>query len=422
MLRKNYFILLSVIGVVLLSTVFASAQIVNITGRVEMVNEDGTTKPVEGALVEIYQVDVKSGNKSDKTDSKGNFSFVGVPPGAKYFLTISGEGVESAIFNASAGSQNGVFKVKAGDGTKFTEEQVRGANSGGGELTQEQKKKQAELDKKLEEAKAKNARIEKANTIIPKVLKEGNDAFNSKNYDLAIAKYQEGYDISEDFVGSAPVLLNNKAEAYRLRAVDNFNASIKSTDAATKTELKQKAKQDFEASLVDFNKSWLISKNAKPAEITNKENYESVKMNALLGGNKVVGLMIRTDLVAASKGEEAKELVTEYIKAESDKAKSAEAQTNLGRFVFGTGDMDGAIAAYRVAVEMSPKDPEALSGLGLALYSASFEKEELKQESLNYMQYYLDVSPKDHSLRESIEGAVEDLKAQKLKPQKISKN
>ena len=40
MLRKKYFILLSAIGVLLLSTVLASAQIVNITGRVEVEKEN----------------------------------------------------------------------------------------------------------------------------------------------------------------------------------------------------------------------------------------------------------------------------------------------------------------------------------------------------------------------------------------------
>ena len=44
-----------------------------------------------------------------------------------------------------------------------------------------------------------------------RALEEGNQAFNSKNYDIAIVKFEEGYKASPDFVGSAPVLLNNSS-------------------------------------------------------------------------------------------------------------------------------------------------------------------------------------------------------------------
>ena len=85
-------------------------------------------------------------------------------------------------------------------------------------------------------------------------------------------------------------------------------------------------------------------------------------------------------------------------------------------------DYDNAIVEYRKAVEMSPNNADAVGGFGLSLWTMSYGSEDTakKQEALNYMQYYLDIAPKDHKLRDGIEGGVADLKAQKLKPQKIT--
>lgn len=423
MLRKSYFMLLSALGAILLSAVFVQAQIANITGRVEVEKEGGVKETVADALVEIYRTDINTGNKADRTDKDGNFRFVGLPPGATYLLTVSGEGLEPLIIRVKAGMESQVVTVRPGDGTRWTEEQVRSAlTAAGGELTEEQKKQLAELEKRRAEIEARNKRIEASNALIERVLKEGSEAFNKKNYDLAIAKFQEGYEASEDFVGSAPVLLNNKGASLMLRAIDNYNASIKTTDGNERGSLRTQAREDFEEALASYSKSWSILKGAKQADVVDQNVFNKAKIDALTGGKKIIGYMLRTELIAATKGPDAKELSVGYIEMESDKAKKLEAQTNLGRFLLGVGDLDGSMTAYRKAVEMSPKDPDALAGLGLALYSASFEKEELKQESLNYMQLYLDVAPKDHSFRDSIQGAVDDLKAQKLKPQKVSLN
>lgn len=422
MLRKKYFILLSAIGVLLLSTVLASAQIVNITGRVELEKENGEREAVAGALVEIYQLGT-SANKSYTTDDKGVFRFVGVPPGSKYLLTVSGEGVEPVIVPISAGMENQRLTVKAGDGTRYTEEQVRNSTSGGGELTEDQKKELAELEKKRAEIEAKNKRAEEFNTVINRALEEGKAAFNEKNYDLAIIKFQEGFEAGPDFLGSAPSFLNSKALALKQRAVDNYNASVKSKDAAEKQELKKKAGEDFIESLAAVGKSLSLIETGNPEKVDPKI-IAGAKSDALKYGRELVNLMIRTELAEDSVKEEAKSLINAYVEDEKDKNEKMKAQLDLGTFLTRVFDYDGAVEVYRKALEMDKKNYDALSGLGVNLYLASEVNADAdqKQEGLNYMQYYLDNAPKDHSFRESVEGIVDDLKGQKMKPQKISMN
>ena len=425
MFRKNYFTFLLAVSFILSGVIFASAQIVNITGSVMMTKEDGTKEAVPGALVEIYNTGKSSGLRSDKTDKKGGFSFVGVPPGAEFLVSVSGEGLEPVIVPMKAGMENQVITVNPGDGTHYTEEQVRAAPSnaggGGGGLSEDDKKKQEELEKKIAETKAKNERIKNANAIIDKSIKEGTAAFEAKNYDLAITKFNEGYEVTEDYIGSAPVFLNNVAISHRLRAVDNFNASVKSSDAAEKSELKKKAASDFQESLAAYAKALTISNGNNDEAKVAPEIIKKAKADAADGGTKVVGYMVQTQLVDASKAEDAKLLVNEFVATQSDKDAKIKAQVNLGKYLVAAGDADSAVATYRKALETDAGNSDVLAGLGLALFTAGegSGNVEQKQEGLNYMQLYLDKAPKDHSDRESIEGVVEYLKTQNMKPKKI---
>jgi hypothetical protein len=222
MFRKNYLIGFLTIALFLIGSPAIFAQTTApIGGRVELKGADGTMTPVEGALVEVYRTDVKSKFPSDTTDKKGKFSFAGLPLGAVFVLSISGPGINPEIIpNIKAGMDQLVINVLPGDGKKWTEDEVRQAVSGGTtnqstELTADQKKQKEEYDKKVAEIKAKNEKIQSQTAVVQKALDEGNAAFNSKNYDVAVVKYEEGFQANPDFVGSAPVLLNNKGAALK---------------------------------------------------------------------------------------------------------------------------------------------------------------------------------------------------------------
>ncbi len=429
MFRKNYFVLLSAFAVVLLSSVFASAQIVNITGTVQMTKEDGTTAPVEGALVEIYRTDTTAGNKSDKTDTKGAFIFAGVPPGAKYLLTVSAPNIEPVIVPISSGMLNQVLTVKPGDGMRWTEEDVRAAptnSANSAELTADQKKKQEELEKERARIEEKNKKVEESNAVVQRVLKEGNDAFNAKNYDVAIVKYEEGYQALPEFVGSAPVLLNNKAIALKTRAVDNYNKAVK--DKSMAAELLPKVKKDINDAVEALGNSWkVLSKGAGEAE---PKTFEANKQKTLEQSQILFDVMLQMNLSPQDKKEAVSALTKEYVKVESDKAKKAEAYVNLGQYYSDVYDYENSINAFKDALNVDSSNAEALGRLTLALYTQSSvvsgngdaaAAKKLKQESVNYGQKYLDVAAKNHSLRDGIAAVVDDIKkTDKLSPQKIN--
>ena len=105
-----------------------------------------------------------------------------------------------------------------------TEEEVRKAVTAGAadpgtetvsEQTPEQKKAQAEYEAKRKEVESKNAKAEKTNEVVNRVVKEGAAAFEAKDYDTAIAKYTEGYEIDPDFVGGAPAPVPPCRGSYR---------------------------------------------------------------------------------------------------------------------------------------------------------------------------------------------------------------
>lgn len=412
----------------LAGVITAFGQTAPISGTVEMVKADGSTEPVEDALVEVFRVDQKGGGMTDKTDKNGHFSFAGVQLGGTYVVSVSKAGLgpmlSQNIRPGGEGSDRVKIQMKEGDGKRLTEEEVRQVltQASTGQMSAEDKKAQEEYEKNVAEVEAKNKKIESTNATVEAALKAGVEAFNKKDYDMAIAKFDEGINANPDFVGSAPTLLNNKGASLKERAVAYYNKMVTSKDPAEKKELLPKVRQDFEDAFASYNKAWTVSKNANTADISDQKNYEAAKNETLKGVNDTVRLMIRTDTTNDVIKDDVKMLMEKYVASEPDKEKKNKSQVYLGQYLTAVGDLENAVAAYRKAVEMAPDNPDAVGGLGLALYSLAYTSDsmEQKQESLNYMQLYLDMAPKDHSFRDGIQGAVDDLKSQKLKPQKIS--
>ncbi|MCB1023928.1 MAG: tetratricopeptide repeat protein, partial [Acidobacteria bacterium] len=258
--------------------------------------------------------------------------------------------------------------------------------------------------------------------LIQAALEAGNAAYNNGDMDLAITKYDEGIQADPDFVGSAPVLLNNKATAIKRRAVDNYNKDVRSTDAATKAGAKDKATKDLALALDEFSKSYAMLKGATPAQITDKENHKKNIMNSLDGGRDVIRIMAQLEVADPARVAQAKALTAAIVEVETDKAKKGTAQLNLGRYLMYAGEYENAAAELKKALAITPNDPDTLAYLGLSLYTAGAinDSKPQKQESLNYFDVFLKSAPKDHKLRVDIEAMVSDLtKTEKLKPQKL---
>ena len=250
MFRKDFYKFFLLLVLSIAGAAAATAQTAPITGKVVLKKADNTTVPVEAALVEVYRTDVKATLPSDKTNKRGEFAFAGLPLGARFVLSVSAPGAKPGYLpGVKAGDEKLLITLTEGDGRKWTEQEIRdavaGVNTGGGnqqaQPTEDQKKAQAEYEKQVAAVAAKNKDIENKNGIIQVSLKAGNDAFNAKDYDTAIAKWTEGINADPDFVGSVPILLNNKGTALKIVGVDAYNRGVKSSDPAEKATLMAKA-------------------------------------------------------------------------------------------------------------------------------------------------------------------------------------
>ena len=431
MFRKNYFTSLLIIALFLAGSFAAFAQsTAPVSGSVVLKKADGTTEPVQGAVVEVFRTDIKGKGPTAKTNKKGEFNFAGLPLGATFVFAVSGEKISPTYMpNVRAGADRLVIDVSDGDGKKLTEEEVRAALATGAatstptsQTTAEQKKAMEERAKLEAEYAASKKKVENETSVINNALKEGNAAFNSANYDLAITKYEEGFQANPTFVGSAPVLLNNKGLALTKRAAINYNKGTSTADAAAKADITAKVKEDLQNSIAAFNNSWSILSSANAAEITNQEGYNKAKYDALYGRTDAYYLISRTksDLTKAA---EAKTAYEEYLKVETDNAKKAKAYSNLGEIMINSGDPQAAVAAYKSALELAPDSPDALAGLGLSQTSAGYNadgtiNDTMMQEAINNLQKFLDIAPANHALKSSVKETVDYLKTQNFKPQK----
>src|SRR5215468_8063960 len=76
----------------------AAAQTGQVEGTVKLKGEDNSMKPVPGALVEIYRLDIK-GKYEAKTDKTGHYVRLGLPLQGTYLFVASGPGIQPTWTN-----------------------------------------------------------------------------------------------------------------------------------------------------------------------------------------------------------------------------------------------------------------------------------------------------------------------------------
>ncbi len=433
MFRKSYFLFALIVVTMSVGSSTAFGQYAPSSGRVEMAD---TKAPVAGAVIEVFRVDIKSGFPSTKTNKKGEFTFAGFLLGATYVLSVSAPNCAPTFYpNVKAGQERLVIALDAGDGRKYTEEEVRNAIKNGGksgstgssgtgtattkgsgektgELSEEDKKKKAEYDAQVAAIEAKNKKAMNTNEVVGMALKEGNAAFDAKNFDLAIAKYDEGIAADPDFSGTAPVLLNNKGSVLKDRAIDLYNKNAKSTDATAKLEAFGKVRKDFAMSAESYNRAWTISKNAPAAEIVDPKNNEASQAISVRGARETFRVSVLTEQVEPSSIEVAKVLIPEYIKLETDPAKKAETMMILADLYRVVADSENAIAEYKKILVASPDNPDALAGVGLSLVNLGYVNDDkaMLQEAANYLQAFVSKAPDTHKFKANAIEAIDTLK------------
>lgn len=406
-------------------TASAAAQVGQISGMIEFKAADGTVTPFEGATVEVFRTDNKSSGVSETTDKKGQFRFAGLTTSGTYVISISAPGASPQIYPAvKPPLENVKFVLEPGDGRKLTAEEVRTAAAQAADAnTEEGKKAQAEFEAKKKEIEAKNAKILKETEIIQASLKDGNTAFEAKNWDGAIAKYDEGINANPTFAGSAPVLMNNKGAALRERAVATYNQNVKNADVTAKVAAFAKVKEDLGNAADTYHKSWTLLQNASATDISDPKVKEAQTGVAVRGAVDSFRLMSQTEQVDETKIDAAKAMIPVYIGMETDQAKKEQAKLILGDLYRVVGDADNAITEYRKVIEASPENLDALAGLGLSLVNAGYinDNKDQLQEGANYLQKFASAAPNTHKYKDDALGLIESLKTeQKIAPQKVS--
>lgn len=426
MFRRTQLFGLACTAIVLAFSAVAYAQNAPISGTVTLKKADGTSAPLEGATVEAFRTDIKASAPAVTTGKRGEFTFLALQPGGTYVLSVSAPGAKPTFLpNVKAGTANLKFDLDAGDGQRLTPDEVREAAAmvaTGGELTEEQKKAQAELEKKRAEIEAKNKQIESETKIIQASLKDGNDAFTAKNWELAIAKYDEGINANPTYAGSAPVLMNNKGAALRERAVNTYNANVRSTDPSVKVAAFAKVKSDLGEAAETHHKAWTILKAAAAADLPAEAKASQIA-TAVRGAADTFRLMALTEQVDETKLPLAKEILLAYQETETDAAKKESSKLILADMYRVSADMDNAVAEYRKVLETSPDNLDGMVGLGLSLVNAGFIKDnkELLQEGANVLQKFASAAPDTHKYKKDATEAIEMLKTeQKITPQKTA--
>ena len=406
-------------------------------GGVVLVQKGGATEPVAGALIEVYRVDVKSGFPSTKTNKKGEFYFAGMPFGAEYVFAVSAANCAPLLFpSVKAGQEDLKIVLSPGDGHKFTEAEARrgvaSAKPGdsGSDLSEAQKKEQADIEKKNEEITAKNEKIKNADAAAARANEEGKAALKAEDFDTAAAKFSEGAAAVPDFVGSTPILLNGKVLALKGKGYKLYKEGATSADMSVRQAKYAEANKAYDGALAAFQDAIAVIKNAEATQDAAEQHRRDLMKTELYAAAVEIHRLKVVGNVDQTKTADASVVINEYTAMLTDPAKKAAAQMTLGDIMRLALDFEKASAAYRQVLELKPDNTEAMGKLGLTLFgqgaAMSPENKEMEQEGLNYMQKYIDAAPPsatdtpaEKELKMSIKESVDYLKAEKMTPQKV---
>ncbi|MGI9036291.1 MAG: hypothetical protein ACR2GD_09665, partial [Pyrinomonadaceae bacterium] len=228
--------------------------------------------------------------------------------------------------------------------------------------------------------------------------------------------FDEGYNAAPDFLGSAPVFLNNKGNALRLRGFSSYKKAA--TDAANRASLMEAAKKDFTDSAAAYQQTLNLVANAPATDA----NAQKSKATARAGIVESYRLLVGTH-ADQTKTKELGAAALEYSTAETDAASKAKTLVLVADTLRVAGDSADAVPLYRKVLETEPNNVDAMGGLGLSLFDlgVSSDNKEQKQEGLNLMEKFTQAAPENNPMKADIKNAVDYLKnTEKLTPQKVT--
>ncbi len=267
--------------------------------------------------------------------------------------------------------------------------------------------------KECTDAMAKNTSIKNANEVVNRTLKEGGAALDKKDYDTAVAKFDEGYNAAPDYWGSATVMLRNKAIALRARGVDKFNAAVKNPDKAARPAGIADAGKDFQGSVDSLQKAVdVFGKSTAPADAAQAKSFNDGKSIAIADRAESYRLLVKADSSKAADGVKAYE---DYLAIETDPAKKSKAQFTAADLALEAGNSDLAVTEFQKILSAEPTNSKAMYKLGIALIAQGSGETPDKakvQEGVNYLQKFADSAPDADPDKEYAKATIEAMKAE----------
>ena len=265
--------------------------------------------------------------------------------------------------------------------------------------------------KECTEAVTKNNNIKNANEVVNRTLKEGGAALEKKDYDTAVAKFDEGYNAAPDYWGSATVMLRNKAIALRARGVDKFNAAAKNPDKAARTVGIGDAGKDFQGSVDSLQKAVdVFGKSTAPTDAAQAKAFNDGKTSIIAYRAESYRLLVKADSNKAAEGVKAYE---DYLAVETDPTKKSKAQFTAADLALEAGDTDLAVSEFQKILTAEPNNSKAMYKLGIALIAQGSGEPADKakvQEGVNYLQKFADSAPDADPDKEYAKATIEAMK------------
>ncbi|MGH9871774.1 MAG: hypothetical protein ACRD9S_04815 [Pyrinomonadaceae bacterium] len=428
MFRRYFLRLLASAALIASIGITASAQVGQLRGHVTLRQADGTVVPAADATVDVFRLDV-TGKANAKTNKKGEFIFAGLIFVGDYVIGISMPGAQPTYQpGVRAGRDvDYAIEITPGDGRRLTLEEIKtlmgnkSPASGGAKESAGDKAKREELLKKNEEIAASNEKAKSSNEIIGRAFKVGNDALKAKNYDEAIARFDEGLQADPEHPG-APALLTNKTMALNSRAVDRYNAAIRATDDTARSSGMELAKKDWTAAKESSAKAVAMLKAASaPTDPTEANNAKLNLYFALIARAEATRLFVTK--VDQSQTDQGVAAYQEYLAAEADPVKKGKAQHDMAQMLFDSNVFDKALVEYQKILETNPDDLDALLRSGQALFNiGAINTDKAKyQEAANYLARFVDKAPDTDPFKEDAKAILAALKDQEnVKPEKMA--
>ena len=413
-------------------SILASAQAVPLRGHVTMKQDDGTAKPVADAVIDVYRMDISTKTPfSTKTNKKGEFSYAGLQLVGDYVIVASAPGAQAYYLPGVKAGRDIDYPLvlSPGDGKRLTLDELKtamassrgGAPAAGVKESAEDKAKREEVERRNAEIMKNNEKAQSSNAIIERTFKAGNEALKAKNYDVAIAQYEEGLTADPEHPG-APALLTNKTMALNARAVERYNNAVKSTDDAAKTSGMEAAKKDWQAAAEAGAKAVALLKAVPtPADATAAASAKTNLYFALSARADATRLFVtKVDNTKIDQGVAAYQ---EYIAAEPDPVKKAKAERDMAQMMFDANAFDRALVAYQKILETNPDDLTALLRAGQSLFNiGAINTDKAKyQEAANYLAKFVEKAPDTDPFKADAKAILDALKDQEnVKPEKTT--